>query len=199
MDDLPGCAMRAGTREELLDRLPDEIAGFAAWAGEPVRARPRVTVTEEVDSAIEADEDTEVLVATDRSPLTSDDLERLLPWLARSRGELLELLGRIELAAEREGSERTAREELEHVAFTELMYAAWTFDLRSHEGLAEFLAWTRDVAVGRLRDLAGRGTAEITWADWAGAPRLEPWTARKAARRLLWHDRLHVRALRAGS
>jgi hypothetical protein len=43
--------------------------------------------------------------------------------------------------------------------------------------------------------LARREAGESTWADWAGAPRREPWTPRKAARRLVWHELLHLRAL----
>jgi predicted RNase H-like HicB family nuclease len=198
VDDLPGCAVRAGTRPELLDRLPGAIAEFLVWAGEPAAVAPRIVVTDEVDSEIEADEDTEVLVAADRLPLTKDDLERIRPWLARSRSELLDLLRRLDddqLASMREGSQRTIREEIEHVAFVELMYAAWTFDLQSREGLAEFLSWTRDVAIDRLAALSGRAADDETWADWGGAPRLEPWSPRKAARRLLWHELLHLRAI----
>jgi predicted RNase H-like HicB family nuclease len=198
VDDLPGCAVRAATQPELLDQLPGAIAKFLAWAGEPTAVAPRIVVTDEVVSEIEADEDTEVLVAADRLPLTNDDLERIRPWLAKSRSELLDLLRRLDdeqLGSMREGSERTIREEIEHVAFVELMYAAWTFDLQSREGLAEFLSWTRDVAIERLEALSGRAADDETWADWGGAPRLEPWSPRKAARRLLWHELLHLRAI----
>jgi hypothetical protein len=68
-------------------------------------------------------------------------------------------------------------------------------DLRSREGPAEFLAWTRAAARDRLRDLAEQGAADVTCADWAGSPRLEPWTPRKAARRLVWHELLRLRAI----
>jgi predicted RNase H-like HicB family nuclease len=198
VDELPGCAVRAATQPELLDRLPGAIAEFLAWAGEPTAVAPRIVVTDEVDSEIEADEDTEVLVAADRLPLTNDDLERIRPWLAKSRSELLDLLRLLDdeqFGSMREGSERTIREEIEHVAFVELMYVAWTFDLQSREGLAEFLAWTRDVAIDRLAALSGRAADDETWADWGGTPRLEPWSPRKAARRLLWHELLHLRAI----
>lgn len=130
--------------------------------------------------------------------LTDEDWARMRRLLTRSRAELLDLLGRLtdeELDSTRDGTERTLREEIEHIGFVELMYALWTFDLRSREGLAEFLAWTREVADARLQHLAGRGAADLTSADWAGAPRLESWTPRKAARRLVWHELLHLRAI----
>jgi predicted RNase H-like HicB family nuclease len=198
VDELPGCAVRAATRDDVLAGLPDAIADFIAWTGQPRPAPPGVRVAEEVETAIAADEDTEVLVAADREPLTRADWARTERWLARSRGELAALVGRLSeahLDRRRAGSERTVREELEHVALVELMYAAWTFDRRSPEGLAELLAWTRAVASARLRVLAERGAADLTWATWSGAPRPEAWTPRKAARRLVWHELLHLRAL----
>jgi len=198
VDDLPGCAVRARSWAELLDVLPGAIAEFRVWADGVHAPSPRVTISEEVESAIETDEDTEVLVENDRDPLTDEDWARMRRLLTRSRAELLDLLGRLtdeELDSTRDGTERTLREEIEHIGFVELMYALWTFDLRSREGLAEFLAWTREVADARLQHLAGRGAADLTSADWAGAPRLESWTPRKAARRLVWHELLHLRAI----
>jgi hypothetical protein len=198
VNDLPGCAVRGKSRDDVLARLPAAIADFLAWTGAPPASAPEITVVDEVDSVIEADEDTEALVSSDREPLTEESWAEIERWLARSRAELVNLLDELsddELAAEREGSARTVREEIEHVAFVELMYAAWTFDLRSRQGLVGFLAWTRDVARDRLSALARRDAGDLTWAAWAGAPRPERWTPRKAARRLLWHELLHLRAI----
>jgi predicted RNase H-like HicB family nuclease len=199
--ELPGCAVRADSRATVLERLPGAIAEFLTWAGAASPAAVEIEVAEEVDSAIEADEDTEVLVSADRAPLTSDDWRRVADWLGRSRAELLDVLSRLtgdDLGDRRKGSDRTVREELEHVGFVELMYALWTFDLRSPEGLADFLTWTRELASERLEALAERNDERTTQADWAGAPRPEQWTANKAARRLLWHELLHLRALQRG-
>ena len=81
------------------------------------------------------------------------------------------------------------------MAFVELMYAMWTFDLRSRAGLTEFLTWTRRAAEERMQQLSENEAQDVTLAEWAGAPRPEEWTPRKAARRLLWHELLHLRAL----
>jgi predicted RNase H-like HicB family nuclease len=198
VNDLPGCAVPGSSREDVLERLPAAIGDFLAWTGAPPVPPPEIRVVDEVESAIEADEDTEVLVSSDRAPLTEESWAETQRWLARSRAELIGLLDRLtddELGSKREGSGRTVREEIEHIAFVELMYAAWTFDRQSRAGLAEFLAWTRDIAGERLSALAREGAADLTSADWSGAPRPEPWTARKAARRLVWHELLHLRAL----
>jgi predicted RNase H-like HicB family nuclease len=198
VNDLPGCAVRGSSRDDVLERLPAAIGDFLAWTGAADTPLPDVRVVDEVESAIEADEDTEVLVASDRAALTEEGWAETQQWLARSRAELMSLLERLtddELGSKRECSSRTAREEIEHIAFVELMYAVWTFDRHSREGLAEFLAWTRGIAGERLSALARASAADLTWADWGGAPRPEPWTARKAARRLVWHELLHLRAL----
>jgi predicted RNase H-like HicB family nuclease len=198
VNDLPGCAVRGSSREEVLERLPAAIGDFLAWTGAADTPLPEVSVVDEVESAIEADEDTEVLVSSDRAPLAEESWAETEQWLARSRAELIGVLERLtddELGSKREGSERTIREEIEHIAFVELMYAVWTFDRQSHEGLAEFLAWTRGIAGDRLSVLAREGAGNLTWANWGSAPRPEPWTARKAARRLVWHELLHLRAI----
>jgi predicted RNase H-like HicB family nuclease len=198
VNDLPGCAVRGSSREDVLERLPAAIGDFLAWTGAADTPLQEVRVVDEVESAIEADEDTEVLVSSDRAALTEESWAETERWLARSRAELIGLLERLtdeELGSKRAGSARTVREEIEHIAFVELMYAAWTFDRQSREGLAEFLAWTRGIAGERLSALAREGAADLTWANWGGGPRPEPWTARKAARRLVWHELLHLRAL----
>jgi hypothetical protein len=198
VNDLPGCAVRGSSREEVLTRLPDAIGDFVAWSGGTAFERPEITVSDEVESAIEADEDTEVLVAADRGPLTEERWAEAQQWLGRSRAELVDHLDRLtdeQLETRRAGSARTVREEIEHIAFVELMYAAWTFDRQSREGLADFLAWTRGVAAERLSALAHQRSAGLTSANWGGAPRPEAWTPRKAARRLVWHELLHLRAV----
>ena len=198
VDDLPGCTVRGAGREEVESRLPSAIRDFLVWAGEDEPGPISVIISTEVDSAIKAEEDTEVLVAIDREPLDAEHWKKMGSWLERSRGELVELLmhlSQAELESKREGSERTVREELEHLAFVELMYAAWTFDRHTKGGLSDFLAWTRSVAVQRMQELSQQASSAHTWAEWAGAPRPEPWTARKAARRLVWHELLHLRAI----
>ena len=165
--ELPGCFARAQTRENVEAQLPDAIREFAEWAGE---RDGDFAVVAEVESVIDSSEDTEVLLDVDREPLTQDDWARIERWLERSRADTL-----------------SGEADAQHLGFVELMYAAWTFDVDSKE----FLDWTRSVALARMRELAGSDDGRVTAALWSGAPRPEPWTARKAARRLVWHERLH--------
>lgn len=202
--ELPGCFARGPTRADVERSLPARISDFLDWlrrSGEPVAAMTEVIVVEEVESRIEAAEDTEALVRADRAPLTPPDWERIERWLAYSRRDLLEALSALsaeDLDRRAEGSSRTIRGDLLHIAFVELMYAAWTFDLDTRQGLEAFLGWTRGVATDRMRALAERHDDTRTFAEWAGAPRREEWSARKAARRLIWHELLHLPSLRGG-
>ena len=195
--ELPGCFARAGSRAEVEAQLPEAIRAFRAWlrdAGETVEDENfAVEIAAEVDSLIDSSEDTEVLLSSDRQPLTKADWETIERWLSHSRDDLLELLRSQDLEVTPPGESRTRRELLVHIAFVELMYTAWTFDLSRREGLRDFLDWTRVISRARLRALAVRESSEVTQAEWAGAPRPELWTARKAARRLIWHELLHLR------
>lgn len=198
--ELPGCFVRAGSRDEAMSKLPRAIEEFRNWLqafGETdEEAEFAVVVGEEVDSLVETDEDSEVLLAPDRQALTPEDWGRVERWLARSREDLLRSLATLQdeqLEWRPEGRTRTLREEVIHIAFVELMYAAWTFDLRAGPGLEEFLRWTRSISLQRMRFLSKHDRGTLTSAGWAGAPRPELWTARKAARRLIWHELLHLR------
>jgi predicted RNase H-like HicB family nuclease len=202
--ELPGCFVRGTSRDDVAAKLPRAIDDFLAWlrgSGEPVdgsRSHDFVVV-EQVESIVETSEDTEALVLADRKRLTGDEWARIERWLAHSRRDVLEALDRIpqdQLESRAEGSSRTLREELMHIAFVELMYAAWTFDLRTTAGLREYLEWTRSIAAARMRDMSEHDDGSVTYAEWAGAPGPEEWTARKAARRLVWHELLHLPSLR---
>jgi hypothetical protein len=47
-----------------------------------------------------------------------------------------------------------------------------------------------------MRELALRDDEQQTRAHWAGDPEPEPWAARKAARRLVYHELWHLRSIR---
>lgn len=203
IEQLPGCFARAPTREEIDAKLPAAIRDFLEWRrrnGESVDIEEVgfEIVSSVVTTVDAADGDTSVLLDADRAPLSQADWSRIESWLDDSRRDLLDLVRRWSddsLNWVPKGSPRSLQQNLSHLALVEFMYAAWTFDLHSIRGLEDFLAWTRRVASERMRDLAARRDDRLTTADWAGAPEPEEWTARKAARRLIWHERLHLRSM----
>lgn len=46
-----------------------------------------------------------------------------------------------------------------------------------------------------MGELAETDEGTVTYAEWGCAPRPESWTARKTARRLIWHELLHLREI----
>ncbi|MBI3934783.1 MAG: type II toxin-antitoxin system HicB family antitoxin [Acidobacteria bacterium] len=200
---LPGCFARARTREEISAKLPAAIRDFLEWRrrnGESVDIDEVgfEIVSSEMTPGVATEGDTSILLDADRAPLSEAEWGRIESWLDDSRRDLLDFLRRWSdesLNWVPEGSPRSLQQNLSHLAFVEFMYAAWTFDLHSVRGLEDFLAWTRRVASERMRELAARRDDRLTAADWAGASEPEEWTPRKAARRLLWHERLHLRSM----
>jgi len=201
--ELPGCFARAPTREQIEIKLSAAIRDFLQWRQSHGDAVQSDDVAFEIVSSVvtvanAAEGDTSVLLVVDRAPLEPMEWRRTETWLEDSRQELLRFLQRVRnvsLDWTPEGSSRSLQQTIFHLAMVEIMYAVWTFDLHSMVGVEEFLAWTRRVASARMRELADRSDDQVTVADWAGAPKPEEWTARKAARRLLWHERLHRRSL----
>ena len=203
VSDLPGCFARAPTRAEVEAKLPGAIRDFLLWR----RSHGDAVDIEDIEFEIVshavtpgdgADADTSIFLDADRAPLTENDWERIESWLKDSRQETLDFLrpwsdDALDWIPDR--AKRSLQQTLTHLAYVEYMYAVWTFDLHSVEGLKEFLSWTRRLAADRMRELAARQDDRVTMADWAGAIDPEEWSARKAARRLLWHERLHLRSL----
>jgi len=204
--ELPGCIAYGATREDVLSEIPEAIERFRGWlhtAGEDVPDdQISFSIVEEADRAEQASQGSSgVLLTWDKEPLTPEDWTRIERWLQHSRGELLDVLenmreDELEIAAREDA--RTIARQLRHVATVEFMYALWTFDLRTVQGIRALLEWTRQMALMRMRILAERRDREVTYAEWAGTgtQHPEPWTARKAARRLVYHEQWHLRSIR---
>lgn len=201
--ELPGCFARGATRDEVEAKIGPAIDEFCQWlesAGEsPPKGPVQYAIVAEVETPEEgAKAGSDVLLEPDRETFTNEYWNRLERWLQFSRRDLLSTMRDIDQQAfdwKPEGSPRTIREHLHHIAFVDFMYMAWTFDLQSKNGIAEFLHWTRSISLKRMGELARTRGAPVTQAQWSGALRPELWTARKAARRMLWHERLHLRAV----
>lgn len=175
--ELPGCAARVAHRTLIERALAAEIRRFLAEVGEPVPERIELAVAVEVEVAGDGAEATAALIEPDRAPL-GPLWPRMEAWLAASRRRLLARL---------EAGEDPARlrEEVRHIGLVELVHAAQTFDLGTEAGLRGYLDWSRGVALDRLREAAAVDTGAVSGDG-------EPWTAGKVARRLLWHERLHL-------
>lgn len=202
--ELPGCYAHGRSRAEALANVVPAIERFRDWLrelGETVGQEP-VTfhLVEEADAAGRTPEGPSgVLLTWDREALTREDWERVERWLDHSRKELLDVLDQTndqDLQTAAHEHARSIAEQLRHLANVEYMYALWTFDFHSKRDLKELLDWTRRLASNRLRMLADRRDSRLTSAAWSGDDHPEPWSARKAARRLVYHERWHLNSIR---
>lgn len=179
--ELPGCAVRVRHRTEIERALAAEIRRFLAEADEPVPERIELVVATESESAGAGAEATAALIEPDGIPLDPLAWARIAHRLTLSRERLL---ARLDAPAD---DPRALRDEARHVGLLELLLAAQTFDTASDAGLRAFLAWTRSVAMARLSAAAATDTGTVV-----GGGETEAWTVSKVARRLVWHERLHL-------
>jgi uncharacterized damage-inducible protein DinB/predicted RNase H-like HicB family nuclease len=209
--DLPGCVVRAPSRREALDGLPQAIRDHCDWLRRHGETAPRagesiqIEVTEEVAGAGPFDPgDAAALFAPDLDPLTPDEMERHFRLMGHARADLLALVKGLSgevLDWQPDSGVFTIRHLLRHLGNAEEWYVSrlvppetlpreWDDD----ENLPtfEFLEMERRTAVARLRRLTEAERGEVFYPTcWTEHPE-EAWTARKALRRALEHERQHT-------
>jgi predicted RNase H-like HicB family nuclease/uncharacterized damage-inducible protein DinB len=208
---LPGCIVLASTRAEALERLPEAIRDHHAWLrrhGEdaPLPDEP-VTFEiagESVGSGPFDPGDPAALLPPDRDPLGCEEMEQLFRLMAHSRTDLLMLVEGLsdELLDWQPAPEAfTLRSLLRHIGNVEEWYVSrlvspetlppeWEEDERLP--LFEFLEMERRTVVARLRQLSAEERSAVYHpTSWTDHPD-EAWTARKALRRAVEHERQHA-------
>jgi uncharacterized damage-inducible protein DinB/predicted RNase H-like HicB family nuclease len=208
---LPGCITRELTRDEALRRLPDAVRDYCAWLRRHGEPAPSDDEPVEFDIAGESTgygpfdpRSAAALFSPDREPVTPEQMEDHFRLMAHSRADLLALVRDLPdevLDWQPEPESFTIRRLLRHVGNAEEWYVSrlvpaetlppeWEHD----EGLPilEFLEMERRTALARMRQLTGEERAEVHYpTGWTDHPE-EPWTARKALRRFLEHEREHT-------
>jgi uncharacterized damage-inducible protein DinB/predicted RNase H-like HicB family nuclease len=221
--DLPGCIVRAPSRDEALRRLPDAIRDYHAWLrrhGEPATPGEEPV---EVEVAGESTGfgpfdpgDAAALFPPDREPVTQEGMEHLFRLMAHTRADLLALVrdpstgsGQAlpdEVLDWQPGPQSfSIRRLLRHVGNAEEWYVSrlvppetlppeWEHD--EELPIFEFLEMERRTAVAWLRQLTDEERSGVFYpTHWTQHPE-EPWTARKALRRFLEHEREHTAQVR---
>lgn len=208
--DLPGCTVRARSRDEALLQLPGAIAEYFHWLrshGERVAAGDELV---EIEVAGESagfgpfnPGDAAALFPPDQDPLMAEHMQRCLRLMAYSRADLLDLVLGLpdDLLDWSPTSESfSLRRILRHVGNAEEWYvsrivppealpAEWEHD--EDLPLFEFLEMERRTCVAGLRALTAEQQEGVFLPSrWTAHPE-EPWTARKVLRRFLEHEREH--------
>jgi lincosamide nucleotidyltransferase A/C/D/E len=207
--DFIGFTTWAETETELVAKIPDRFADHCSW-----RARHGLLVDPADCDRIEIVERRsgfEILFDRDREPAGAEEVDLTVRLLAASRADLLALLRAAPAAAldwdppyrrfASWATWRTIRANLAHVANGETHYYTRSIGHRTARPPAdpagdweEFLAESRAECVAFLRELRSSGDlARVAMVDHGfGA---EPWSVRKALRRLVGHELVHAKSI----
>lgn len=194
--DLPGCFASHDEREAAIAAAPQAVESYIEWCsghGLHVSGISPPMIVSEVIRAWTYEEDYEVnaFFASDRPPLSSEEIPELEKLLEASRDDLEQAL----VGLDREALEQEIYGErwpilgiVNHIATAE----HWYFD-RLGIGLTtselpsdplERVAKVRENSLARLHQLVDRkGVVTLSG---------ETWSARKVMRRTLWHERDHT-------
>lgn len=196
-DGISGCFARGKTRAEALEKLPRMLARDRAWTGEGTTEDGplRVTFEYKSDAAVE-DADTRVLFPSERLPMDMAEYTRKKALCIRSARDVAALFESIPQKSRALVKSRkcfygripqTAREMLTHINGALSDYAAAV-------GIA--FEPCDDLVENRIRFFkAFEAEPHFLESRVYTAPDGEQWTRRKVLRRILWHDRIHARAL----
>lgn len=197
--ELPGAFVRGPTPEAALAKVGAELRDYAAWLDLAPRPAGDLKLAYHSTRVAVEDADSDILLAQDAEPYQdSQDFERDLALSlvsARKVNDLFLACGNKDLVDPRMDRatfygkvHSTIRKQYEHIVAVQLYYlrclgtdADLGFDIiRGRKRTIEALR----VRYGELGGRLFRGKGEG-----------EDWTVRKALRRLVWHDRIHARAM----
>lgn len=210
--DLPGCISRGQSREEALDALPAALSGYQGWLerhGERQAATETESITVRVVESIEGaipfrHGDRAALFQPDQISVQPEDVERYFRLSGYARADLLRAARGLPPAILRwklHAGTMSIQEILRHVGNTEQWYVSRVVSVDSlppeweHDHilpLRTFLQMERNTAHQRLRQMTDRERAGVVFPTaWTTHPD-EPWTARKALRRMVEHELEHT-------
>ncbi len=213
--DLPGCAVRAPTREEALHQLPEAIRDYHDWLRRHGETVPPVDKPIEVDIAEVSTGfgpfnpgDAAALFEPDRRAIAAEEIEFHLRLMSHSRADLVALVRDLTdetLDWQPDAQSFSIRRLLRHIGNAEEWYVSrivppeslppeWERD--EDMPIMEFLEMERRTAIARLRQLTEAEQSDVFYPQqWTQHPG-EPWTARKVFRRFLEHEREHTGQIR---
>jgi len=218
--DLPGCFSRGPTREAALEALPEVILttlGDLQRHNDPQVTRiPKIDEVELRVAEVNRDAtgpfdpgDTATLFSPEIAPINLDEMETVYFRRAGyNRHDLMALVSEIpEEVFDWKPDEETFSilRILRHIGNSDEWYVSrlvapetlppeWEHD--EEMPIFEFLEMERRTAIERLRQLTEEERSRVAVPEHFTSNPGEPWTARKALRRLLEHEREHTAHIR---
>lgn len=195
----PGAYGRAETRLRAMEKLLGDVVRYAAWEGWPLSEEEHlpVRVVEDTETACAVEQgQTDLIWPAECAPMQQAAFDRMHSAALRTAADFMRLfdsvrckdqIGKPPAPCFYGTQPVTARQMLRHTAeVTEQMFAR--FDISAPAGA--------DLPAQRAAALAALGQREnllenIPFQDESG----EQWTVQKLLRRLIWHDRIHSKAM----
>ena len=195
--DFPGAFTRGPDLQTALEKMPEEIRSYCAWAGISLSKEITFSVTADISSSLQiCDADSDALFTSEKEPLTQAQYRTLKDLALKSAADFLALYRCVPDPEYRPYPVRrtfygsvpgTAKEMYEHTKSVNSYYFA-------------------EIGVdadnsGSILDCRRRGFEELEKQfDYLSNPVFEgsygeDWTLRKVLRRFIWHDRIHAKAL----
>ena len=192
-----GAFTRGASKEEALEKMPEETASYFLWAGELPPSFIEAVITQEKASEMNiSDADSDVLFEEEKIDLTAKQYARLKAHVLKSANDFLRLYdsfpdkNQSALTARNTfygAVPRTASEMYLHTKNVNEYYWGEIGLAVSNEGT---------IAENRLRgfhELESRGDY-LSGKVYDGSYG-EQWSIPKVLRRFLWHDRIHAKAM----
>lgn len=207
----PGCVLSGTSRDRVLRELPQAIRDHQVWLED--HGEPAPPVDEPVTIEIGGEStgygpfdpgDAAALLPSDQTPVSAEEIEHHIRLMTYSRADLLALVQHLPdslLDWQPNPESFTLRRMLRHVGNAEEWYISrlfppealppeWEDDERLP--LWEFLEMERRTSIAQLRQIDADESSRVLYPTrWTEHPE-EAWTARKALRRFLEHERQHA-------
>lgn len=196
--NFPGAYVRGETENQALSKFASELRSYLLWIGAEVpKEAPQIEIVQRKHSLLQVCQaDSDVLFDSEKQGLSEAEYQRLKILVLRSARDFNKIYAAIEnpnisdrpLRSCFYGNlPRTPQQMYEHTNQTTAYYAAaFGIDLVNMP----------DIYANRVQILSEVESLPDFLSDRIYiAPDGEQWTVRKLLRRLLWHDRIHAKAL----
>jgi hypothetical protein len=196
--ELPGAFVRGRSESELLEKVPGEVRSYLEWLGTPSEHRVQGTIVESHRCKLTVeDADSEILLAADRGQMELDEFRRLAGIVSLSGKTFSSLYNSAQFKDWVDPSRRrdtfygktpsTIREIFDHVKNSQHYYLSRIGLEVAREGSFDEVREEGMVKIRGLFDTQGN-SREYRMEG-------ESWTVKKVLRRLVWHDRIHGKAI----
>ena len=196
-NDFVGAFTRGASKEEAIQKMPEEIRRFRLWLGEPPLDDYDIEIVQEKESDLQIrDADSDVLFTTEEKPLTTEEFQYLKSLALKSAADFHALYSSF---PDKHKSvlpyrktfygpvPRTAEEMYQHTKNVNEYYFSEIGVAADNEGN---ILSCRTRGFESLESIPGYLSLAPVTGSYA-----EAWSVRKVLRRFIWHDRIHAKAM----